>query len=77
LTKDGYALEASVPLDELGFRPEAGKEYRGDFGVVFSDREGTSNRLRMHWATRETGLVSDAYNEAQVRPAQWGLIRAR
>ena len=77
LTKDGYEMEASIPRDELGFRPEAGNEYRGDFGIVYSDREGTNNRLRMHWATRDTGLVSDAYNEAQVRPAQWGLIRVR
>jgi hypothetical protein len=77
LTKGGYELEASIPLDELGFRPESGKEYRGDFGVVYSDLKGTTNRLRMHWATRDTGLVSDAYNEAQVRPAQWGLIRTR
>jgi len=33
--------------------------------------------LRMHWATRDTGLVSDAYNEAQVKPAEWGRIRTR
>jgi hypothetical protein len=65
------------PLDELGFQPEAGKEYRGDFGVVYSDAKGTTNRLRMHWATRDTGLVSDAYNETKVRPAEWGRIRTR
>ena len=77
LTKSGYTLEASIPLDELGFLPEPGKDFRGDFGVVYSDLKGTTNRLRMHWATRDTGLVSDAYNEAQVKPAQWGRIRIR
>jgi len=29
----------------------------------------------MHWATQNTGLVSDSFNEAQVQPAQWGIFK--
>ncbi|MFZ2655014.1 MAG: hypothetical protein WAX69_08845 [Victivallales bacterium] len=74
-TADGYAIEAAIPLSAIGWKPEKGRSYRGDFGVVYSDKEGTKNSLRMHWATQNTGLVSDSFNEAQVQPAQWGIFK--
>jgi len=74
-TAAGYILEAAIPLADLNFSPQAGTAYRGDFAVIYSDKAGTKNTLRMHWATRKTALVSDAFNEAQIQPDQWGTIR--
>jgi len=69
---NGYDLRASVPLKELGLKPEAGKSYRGDFGIIYSDVQGQVNDLRMHWANQVTGLVDDLAGEAAIRPANWG-----
>jgi hypothetical protein len=71
-TADGYTLRASVTLSELGFHPEPGKTYPGDFGAVYSDKSGTANCLRMHWANQATGIVSDLSLEAAIQPQQWG-----
>jgi len=69
---EGYTLRASVPLSDIGFHPEPGRTYRGDFGIVYSDRAGTTNRLRMHWSNQATGIVSDLSMEAAVQPQHWG-----
>jgi hypothetical protein len=73
-SEDGYTLEAAIPLATLGFSPQAGAKYRGDFGIIYSDAEGTRNTLRMHWATRNTGLISDSNYEARIQPDQWGTF---
>ena len=69
---DGYTLRATVPLAALGFQPERGKAYRGDFGIVYSDKTGQANELRMNWANKATGLVSDLSCEAEITPVHWG-----
>lgn len=69
---DLYTLCAGIPLAELAFHPEPGKTYRGDFGIVYSDRSGTSNTLRMHWANQATGLADDLALEARITPQHWG-----
>jgi hypothetical protein len=69
---NGYDLRASVPLKELGLKPEAGKSYRGDFGIIHSDVQGQVNDLRMYWANKATGLVDDLGGEAAINPAKWG-----
>ena len=73
---DGYVLRASVPLTDLGFKPQGDKWYAGDFGIVYSDRAGRLNGLRMHWANRNTGIVSDDSQEAAIQPGNWGRFRA-
>ena len=67
-----YSVRAVVPLAELGFKPEPGQHYRGDFGVIHSDAKGVANELRMYWANQATGLVSDLALEAAIEPARWG-----
>jgi hypothetical protein len=69
---NGYDLRASVPLYELGLKPDGGKSYCGDFGIIYSDVQGQVNDLRMHWANQVTGLVDDLAGEAAIRPANWG-----
>jgi hypothetical protein len=69
---NAYDVRVSVPLAELGFKPEAGKTYRGDFGVIHSDVKGQINELRMYWSNRVTGIVSDLSIEAAIEPKRWG-----
>jgi hypothetical protein len=68
---DAYDLTASVPLSALDFRPEKGS-YRGDFGVIYSDRLGRTNELRMYWSNQATGMIADLTIEAQIEPRHWG-----
>jgi hypothetical protein len=68
----GYTLRASLPLSKIGFRPEPGKAYPGDFGIVYSDKAGQTNQLRMHWSNQATGIVSDLSQEAAIQPERWG-----
>lgn len=69
---DAYQLLATVPLREIGFYPKAGLVYRGDFGVVYANAEGSDNSLRMFWSNRRGGLISDLAGEANIDPSQWG-----
>jgi hypothetical protein len=72
-----YAVRAAVPLAELGFRPEVGKTYRGDFGVIHSDAKGQINELMMYWSNRATGIISDLAIEAQIQPKLWGTFEVK
>lgn len=69
---DAYQLLVTVPLQEINFDPKPGLAYQGDFGVVYANSEGTDNSLRMYWANRRSGLVSDLAGEANIDPSQWG-----
>ncbi|NOY81841.1 MAG: hypothetical protein GXP31_12670 [Kiritimatiellaeota bacterium] len=71
---DGYSLRASVPLAALGFQPRSGQRYAGDFGIVYSDRTGRINVLRMYWSNKATGIVSDLPSEARIQPEMWGVF---
>jgi hypothetical protein len=70
----GYTVRVAVPLAELGFAPEPGHRYRGDFGIVHSDAKGTANELRMYWSNQATGLVADLALEAAIEPGRWGTF---
>ncbi|MGC8639199.1 MAG: hypothetical protein ACP5XB_04895 [Isosphaeraceae bacterium] len=72
---DFYQLRAAIPLKDLGFAPTTGKTYRGDFGIVHSNKAGTINELRMYWANPITGMVSDLFSESQINPPTWGRFR--
>lgn len=69
---DGYNIRATIPLDALHFMPTAGQTYRGDFGVVYSDKAGRIDQLRMYWANPVNAMVNDLFSESQIIPAAWG-----
>ena len=71
---ESYGVRVVVPLKELGFKPEPGKTYRGDFGVVYSDKSGRINELRMYWCNPVSGMVSDLASEANISPNSWGYF---
>jgi hypothetical protein len=72
---DGYRLEASVPLADLGLTAPAGKALRADFGVIYGDAAGTVNVLRSYWSNQATMLVNDVPGEIMLRPDLWGTVR--
>jgi hypothetical protein len=72
---DGYRIEASIPLVDLGLQPAPGRDYRADFGVIYGDPDGTVNVLRSYWANQATGLVNDVPGEIMLAPNLWGTIR--
>ena len=43
---DGYTVEVSVPLADLGLTLKSGVTLRGDFGVTFGNQAGDRTRLR-------------------------------
>lgn len=69
---DAYTVEAAVPLAALGFKPEAGKTYKADVGVIFSDPTGTNRTARVYWSNQATGLVNDVPGEIMATPNLWG-----
>jgi len=74
-TAKGYALEAAVPLKDIGFAPKPGLTTRGDVGVIFSDPGGSRNVLRAYHANRDTAIVNDIPSEARLAPDKWGILR--
>ena len=74
-TAEGYTLEAVIPLADLRWTPLAGSALRGDFGVIYSDPAGQVDVLRMYWANRAAGIVSDIGIEARVQPNLWGVMQ--
>lgn len=68
----GYILEAAVPLASIGWAPQAGKEYKMDLGVIFSDAKGDNRAARVYWSNQATGLVADVPGEIMAEPKQWG-----
>jgi hypothetical protein len=72
-TCSGYILRAAVDLKALdGWQREPNETYAGDFGIIYSDRTGATNVLRMYWSNMATGIVSDLSLEAAIQPAHWG-----
>lgn len=70
-----YAVEAAVPLADLGWTPRPGQTYRGDVGVIHGDDAGTVNLLRSYWSNDATGLVNDVPGEIMLSPSHWGELR--
>jgi hypothetical protein len=71
-TPTGYAVEAVVPLELLGLKPQPGKSYKIDFGILSADSGGQSTVVRTYWANPATGLVSDVPGEIMLHPGLWG-----
>ena len=72
---DSYTVELCVPLAALGFKPEAGRDYKADLGAVFSDATGTDRAARVYWSNKATGLVNDVPGEIMAQPNLWGTAQ--
>lgn len=68
---NGYELEASVPLAEIGFQPDATRATLGDVGVLFGTDGGGRTILRAYHANKDTMIVEDVPTEARLSPAKW------
>ncbi len=68
----GYRIEATIPFTDLGLRPEAGQEIRGDIGFISSDAAGRINTARTYWSNQATNLVNDEPIESWLNPSAWG-----
>jgi hypothetical protein len=71
-TPAGYAVEAVVPLELLGLKPQPGKSHKIDFGILSADSAGSVTVVRSYWANPATGLVSDVPGEIMLHPGLWG-----
>ena len=71
----GYAVEAVVPLELLGLKPQPGNRYKIDFGILSADSGGSVTVARSYWANQATGLVNDAPGEIMLHPCLWGTVR--
>jgi len=67
-----YTVEATVPLATLGFKPQPGKQYRADLGVIYSDAKGNNRAARVYWSNKATGLTADIPGEIMATPNLWG-----
>lgn len=74
--RDGYVVEAAIPLARLGLKAGA-QALRGDFGVTYGDTAGKRTRLRNYWSNQQTGLVDDAVFELKLQPGNWGGLDFR
>jgi len=72
---NAYIVEAAIPLQTLGFAPEAGKSYKLDMGVIYSDPTGTNRAARVYWSNKATGLVNDVPGEIMATPNLWGTAK--
>jgi hypothetical protein len=73
-TKEGYVVEAAVPLASLGLSLTPNLTLRGDVGVTHADPSGARTKLRTYWANQQTGLVDDIVFELQLTPQNWGEL---
>ena len=65
-------FELRVPLSLLGLFPKKGMRLRGDLGVLRGESGETV--ARSYWSNKATGIVSDVPSEAQLLPANWGVL---
>ncbi len=73
-TNDGYTLEASVPLSDLGIDPAKWDTLKGDVGVVYADETGDNRALRLYYYNQDTSMTADLTTEATLQPGNWGDI---
>lgn len=72
--REGYVVEAAVPLKALGFTPADGQRLRFDWGFLATDRSGNQVLRRVYWSNKATGIVADAPSEAILQPDLWGHV---
>jgi hypothetical protein len=72
--RDKYSLYAAIPLKELGLLFHPGKTFYGDFGIIYSDKNGTMDSLRMYWSNKKTGMINDLSIESEIYPKEWAKL---
>jgi len=73
-SSDGYVLEASAPLADLGIDPHEQDVLKGDVGVIYADDTGTDRALRLYYYNKDTGMTADLSTEALLQPGNWGDV---
>ncbi len=73
--QEHYRVHAVIPLGELGLGRLGPQPYKADFGVIYSNQEGTENARRSYWSNQVTGLINDVPGEIMLTPKLWGQIR--
>ena len=71
--RDGYTLEASVPLATLGLQPKPGLRLKMDWGVLATS-DGNQVKQRAYWANQLATGTSDEAIEARLEPHLWGYV---
>ncbi len=71
---DGYTLEASVPLSDLGLNPSETQTLRGDVGVIYADETGANRSIRLYYYNHDTDMTADLTTEATLQPGNWGDV---
>ncbi len=74
-TKEGYCLEAAIPLKTLGLTIHHELALKMDWGILVSGPGGTEVLQRRYWANPLTAIISDEAAEAMLHPDLWGLVR--
>ena len=74
IRKNGYSVEAAIPLAALGLKPADGLKLTGDFGVTHGDPKGRDTVLRTYWSNQATGIVNDEVFELKLEPGNWGEL---
>jgi hypothetical protein len=70
LAGSGGNYELSIPLAALGLKPQTGRSYKADVGILRGD--GTATTARVYWSNKATGITSDVPSEAALTPQLWG-----
>ncbi len=73
--RDGYTVEAAVPLATLGLKLEPGQRLKVDFGVLFGDAAGETTIERSAWSNRAVNFTCDVPGEAMLYPNFWGALQ--
>jgi hypothetical protein len=65
-------MEVSIPLETLGWDPQALPKTTGDIGLLFGNEGRTVERS--YWHNKGAGIVSDLPSEASLDVGQWGPV---
>ncbi|MBA3698878.1 MAG: hypothetical protein H0W78_08490 [Planctomycetes bacterium] len=75
LAQNDGDYEVAIPLTALGWKPIAGKTYRGDLGVL-RGQDGLTTQ-RVYWSNKATGITADVPSEAMLQPSLWGTFEVK
>jgi hypothetical protein len=69
---NGYTLEVTLPLQDIGLDLRPGRRIKLDWGILETDAEGTAVLSRSYWSNKTTSTLADAPTEARLEPDLWG-----
>lgn len=73
-TGPGFRALVTVPLELLGWTPQAGEKVKMDLGYLFGNATGSQVALRAYWMNNSfsANVTNDVPNESRLEPAEWG-----